>query len=150
MKRQVQVLCIAGWALVAAQAWADVTVTGAWVRGTVPKQQATGAFMKLKSTEDVSLVNAASPSANIVEIHEMTMRGNVMAMRSIDDIPLPAGKEVELKPGGYHVMLIDLVKPLAKGDKVPITLTFVGKEGKRSKLEIQAEVMPPGATPAHK
>ena len=150
MKRQLQVLCIAGWALVAAQAWADVTVTGAWVRGTVPKQQATGAFMKLKSTEDVSLVNAASPSANIVEIHEMTMRGNVMAMRSIDDIPLPAGKEAELKPGGYHVMLIDLVKPLAKGDKVPITLTFVGKEGKRSKLEIQAEVMPPGATPAHK
>jgi len=150
MKSQLKVLCIAGWALVAAQAWADVTVTGAWVRGTVPKQQATGAFMKLKSTEDVSLVNAASPSANIVEIHEMTMRGNVMAMRSIDDIPLPAGKVVELKPGGFHVMLIDLVKPLAKGDKVPITLTFVGKEGKRSKLEIKAEVLPPGSTPAHK
>ena len=150
MKRQLQVLCVAGWALVAAQAWADVTVTEAWVRGTVPGQQATGVFMKLKSTEDVSLVNAASPSAKIVEIHEMTMRGNVMAMRSIDDIPLPAGKSVELKPGGHHVMLIDLVKPLAKGDKVPVTLTFVGKEGKRSKVEIKAEVLPPGVTPAHK
>jgi len=150
MKGRWQVLGLAGWALVAAQAWAEVTVTEAWVRGTVPKQQATGAFMKLKSTEDVSLVSAASPSANIVEIHEMTMRGNVMAMRSIDDIPLPAGKVVELKPGGFHVMLIDLVKPLAKGDKVPITLTFVGAEGKRSKLEIKAEVLPPGATPAHK
>lgn len=140
MKRQLQVLCIAGWALVAAQAWAEVTVTEAWVRGTVPKQQATGAFMKLKSTENVSLVNAASPAANIVEVHEMRMKDNVMYMRAIDDIPLPAGKTVELKPGGYHVMLIELVKPLSKGDMVPITLTFVGKEGKRSTLVVKAEV----------
>ena len=147
MNRQLKVLCIAGWALVATQALAQVTVKEAWVRGTVPMQQATGAFMKLTSTENVSLVNAASPAAKIVEVHEMRMKDNVMSMRSIDDIPLPAGKTVELKPGGYHVMLIDLVKPLGKGDTVPITLTFVGKEGKRTTLEVKAEVRAVGAAP---
>lgn len=147
MNRHLRVLCIAGWALVAAQAWAEVTVTDAWVRGTVPKQQATGAFMKLKSTEDAKLVNAASPAANIVEVHQMVMSGNVMAMRAIDDLALPAGKAVELKPGGYHVMLIDLVKPLKAGDKVPITLTISGKSG-MTKLEVTAEVRAPGGAPA--
>ena len=136
--------------LAATLARSEVTVTEAWVRGTVPGQKATGVYMKLKSTEDVSLVNAASPVAGIVEIHEMVMRDNIMAMRSIDDVPLPAGKTVELKPGGHHVMLMDLFKPLAKGDKVPVTLTFVGKGNKRTRLEIKAEVMAPGAMPGHK
>lgn len=147
MKTQLKVLCIAGWALAAAQAWAEVTVTDAWVRGTVAHQTATGAFMKMKSSVDVTLVNAASPAAGIVEVHEMTMRGNVMAMRAIDDLALPAGKTVELSPGGYHVMLIELVKPLAKGDKVPITLTFVERGGKRTTVEVKAEVRAMGADP---
>ncbi len=145
--RQASLFAIA--ALAATLAQAQVTVTEAWVRGTVPGQKATGVYMKLKSSEDVSLVNAASPVAGIVEIHEMVMRDNIMAMRSIDDVPLPAGKTVELKPGGHHVMLIELLKPLAKGDKVPVTLTFVGKGNKRTKMEIQAEVMAPGAMPGH-
>ena len=145
--RQASLFAIA--ALAATLSQAQVTVTEAWVRGTVPGQKATGVYMKLKSSEDVSLVNAASPSAQIVEIHEMVMRDNIMAMRSIDDVPLPAGKTVELKPGGHHVMLIDLVKPLAKGDKVPVTLTFVGKGNKRTKMEIKAEVMAPGTMPGH-
>jgi len=147
MRFQLKVFCIAGWALVAAQAWAEVTVTGAWVRGTVPAQKATGAFMKLRSSEDMTLFNAASPAARIVEVHQMTMSGNVMAMRAVDDVALPAGKTVEFKPGGYHVMLINLVKPLARGDKVPITLTFVDKSGKKSTLEVSAEVRATGADP---
>ncbi len=96
--------------------------------------------MKLKTSEDAKLVNAASPAAGIVEVHEMAMKDNVMAMRAIDALPLPAGKTVELKPGGYHVMLIDLVKPLQAGDKVPVTLTVVGKDGKKSSVEVKAEV----------
>ena len=150
MNRQLKVLCIAGWAFVAAQAWADVTVTDAWVRGTVAAQTATGAFMTLRSSEDLTLVNAASPAANIVEVHEMRMKDNVMYMRAIDDLALPAGKTVELKPGGYHVMLIELVKPLAKGDKVPITLTFADKDGKKTKVEVKAEVRALGAPPMMK
>ena len=145
MNRQLKVLCIAGWALVATQALAEVTVTEAWVRGTVAAQKATGAFMKIRSTEDAKLVGAASPSASIVEVHEMAMKDNVMTMRAVDELPLPAGKTVELKPGGYHVMLIDLVKPLATGDKVPVTLTIVGKDGKKSTLEVKAEVRAMGA-----
>jgi hypothetical protein len=145
MKRHLEVLCIAGCALFATQALAEVTVTEAWVRGTVAAQKATGAFMKIRSTEDAKLVGAASPSASIVEVHEMAMKDNVMTMRAVDELPLPAGKTVELKPGGYHVMLIDLVKPLATGDKVPVTLTIVGKDGKKSTLEVKAEVRAMGA-----
>jgi periplasmic copper chaperone A len=147
MKAVTKAMWMAGLALVASQAWAEVTVTEAWVRGTVPKQTATGAFMKLKSTEDISLVGAASPVANIVEVHQMVMSGNVMAMRAIDDLPLPAGKTVELKPGGYHVMLMELVKPLKAGDKVPITL-IIGGKGKTTKVEVTAEVRAPGSAPA--
>jgi copper(I)-binding protein len=145
MKRHLKVLCIAGCALVATQAVAEVTVTEAWVRGTVATQKATGAFMKIRSTEDAKLVGAASPSASIVEVHEMAMKDNVMTMRAVDELPLPAGKTVELKPGGYHVMLIDLAKPLAAGDKVPVMLTIVGKDGRKSTLEVKAEVRAMGA-----
>lgn len=150
MKGRAKAMCILGLALAAAPAWAEVTVTQAWVRGTVASQKATGAFMKLRSSEDAKLVGAASPAATIVEVHEMAMKDNVMTMRAVDEIPLPAGKVVELKPGGYHVMLIDLVKPLAKGDKVPLTLTIAGKDGKRSKLEVNADVVPAGSPPMHK
>ena len=140
MNRQVKTLCAAAGLLLAAQAAAEVTVTEAWVRGTVPAQKATGAFMKLKSSEDAKLVAAASPAAKIVEVHEMAMKGNVMEMRAVDALALPAGKTVELKPGGYHVMLIDLVKPLNAGEKVPVTLMVVSKDGKKSAVELQAEV----------
>jgi copper(I)-binding protein len=140
MRKQLRILCSAGWTLVALQAAADVTVTEAWVRGTVPAQKATGAFMKVKSTDDAKIVAASSPAARMVEVHEMTMKDNVMQMRPVDALALPAGKTVELKPGGYHVMLMDLVKPLAKGEMVPITLTVEGKDGKRTTAEVKAEV----------
>jgi copper(I)-binding protein len=150
MKSQWKAMGILGLALACAPAWAEVSVTEAWVRGTVATQKATGAFMKLKSSEDAKLVGAASPAASIVEVHEMALKDNIMTMRAVDEIALPAGKTVELKPGGYHVMLIDLAKPLAAGDKVPVVLTIVGKDGKKSTLEVKAEVRAMGAAPAHK
>jgi copper(I)-binding protein len=146
MKRQLNSLFAAAVAMASMQALADVTATDVWARATVPKQTATGAFMTLKSTTDVTLVNAASPAANIVEVHEMRMKDNVMYMRAIDEVPLPAGKAVELKPGGYHVMLIDLVKPLAAGEKVPVTLTVVGKDGRKTTVEVKAEVRAAGGS----
>lgn len=136
-------------ALLALPAAAQVTVSEAWVRGTVAAQKSTGAFMKLKSAEDAKLVSAASPAAKIVEVHEMSMKDNVMQMRAVDSVALPAGKTVELRPGGYHVMLVDLAKPLGKGDSVPITLTFVGKDGRKVTQEVKAEVRAHGAD-AHK
>jgi hypothetical protein len=125
---------------VALPAAAQVTVTDAWVRGTVTGQKATGAFMQLKSPADTALVAATSPVAKIVEVHEMKMDGGMMKMNAVDKLPLPAGKVVELKPGGYHVMLMDLVRPLKEGDTVPLQLTFEDKAGKKQTLEVKAQV----------
>jgi copper(I)-binding protein len=125
---------------VAAPAVAQIAVSDAWVRGTVPGQHATGAFMRLTSLGDLVLVGATSPAAKIVEIHEMKMEGGVMKMGAVGRLPLPAGKIVELKPGGYHVMLMDLARPLTEGDSVPITLTFEDKSGKKQSVEVKAAV----------
>jgi copper(I)-binding protein len=127
-------------ATLAAPAVAQVAVTDAWVRGTVAGQMATGAFMQLTSPVDMALVGAASPAAKVVEVHEMKQEGGMMKMNAVDRLPLPAGKSVELKPGGYHVMLMDLARPLKEGDVVPLTLTFVDKAGVKQTVEVKAGV----------
>lgn len=124
----------------AAPTFADVTVTQPWVRGTVAPQKATGAFMTLRSTSDAKLVAASSPTAKQVEIHEMAMVNNVMRMRPVAGIELPAGKDVVLKPGGYHVMLMGIEHQLKQGDVVPITLTVREAGGKTQTIEVQAQV----------
>ena len=133
---------------VAATAHAEVNVKDPWVRATVTGQKATGAFMQLKADADVSLVGASSPAAGIVEIHEMRMDAGVMRMSAISALPLPAGKAVELKPGGYHVMLMALKAPLKEGDTVPVTLTFRDKDGKASTMLVNAPVKALTAAPA--
>ena len=127
----------------AAAAHAQVAVKDAWVRATVPQQKATGAFMQLTATKDARLVSAASPVAGVVEIHEMAMVDNIMKMRALQSgLELPAGKAVDLKPGGYHVMLMDLKGPVKEGDIVPVTLVVEGKDGKKEILEIKATARP--------
>jgi copper(I)-binding protein len=126
-------------------AHADVTAKDAWVRGTVPAQTTTGAFLTLTSTEDAKVVAASSPAAKKTEIHTSMMMGGVNMMHKADQIALPAGKPVELKSGGYHVMLMDLVRQVKPGEMVPITFTIVGKDGKRTQLEVKAEVRPLGS-----
>ena len=126
-------------------AHAEVTAKDAWVRGTVPSQKTTGAFMTLTSTEDVKIVAASSPVAKKAEIHTSMMMNGVNMMHSTDSVALPAGKPVEFKNGGYHVMLMDLVKPVIPGQTVPITFTVVGKDGKSTQVEVKAEVRPLGA-----
>ena len=123
---------------------AQTTVKDAWVRGTVPQQMATGLFAQITSAQGGRLVSAASPVAGVVEIHEMSMDGNVMKMRPVPNgLALPPGKAVELKPGGYHVMLMDLKQPLKAGDTVPLTLVIEGADGKRETLQLQAPVKAP-------
>jgi copper(I)-binding protein len=133
-------------ATLAAPAWSQVTVGDPWVRGTVAEQKATGAFMMLTATTASRLVEARSPVAGVVEIHEMAMDGNVMRMRAIAGLDLPAGKGVALAPGGYHVMLMDLKKPLKPGDIVPITLVVEGADKQRRTIEVQAPVRPLNAS----
>jgi copper(I)-binding protein len=136
----VRALLVLATALAAPLALADVTVTQPWVRGTVPPQKATGAFMMLKSTSDAKLVAASSPAAKEVEIHEMAMVNNVMRMRPIAGIDLPAGKDVALKPGGYHIMLMGIQHQLKQGETIPITLTVRDSSGKTETIEVQAPV----------
>jgi periplasmic copper chaperone A len=119
---------------------AQVTATNAWIRGVVKGQTATGAFMTLKTGEATRLVAASSPVAKVVQIHEMKMNGDMMTMRPVEGIALAAHTAIELRPGGYHVMLMGLTKPLPIGDKVPIRLSFVGQDGARRTLVVQAEV----------
>lgn len=124
-------------------AHAQVTVKDPWVRATVPAMKATGAFMQITSTQDARLVEVKSPVAGIIEIHEMAMEKNVMKMRALPDgLELPAGKAVELKPGGYHVMLMDLKQQMKEGGTVPMTLVVEGKDKKRSTIEVKAPVKP--------
>ncbi|MDT9001065.1 copper chaperone PCu(A)C [Paucibacter sp. APW11] len=121
-------------------AQAQVSVKDAWVRATVAQQKATGAFMQLTAGEDGKLVAISSALTPVVELHEMAMDKDVMKMRQIATLALPAGKTVELKPGGYHVMLLDLKTQLKPGDSVPLSLVFEDKAGKRQTVEVKAEV----------
>ena len=142
-----KVAALIGASLLSLSAVAQVTVKDPWVRGTVAEQKATGAFMALTAAADSKLVGAASPLAGTVEIHEMAMDQNVMKMRPVAALALPAGRTVELKPGGYHVMLMDLKAPLKAGDAVLLTLTVENAAGKRSNVEVQAQVR--ALAPAH-
>ena len=119
---------------------AAIKVEGAWARASVPGQMGTGAFMKLTAKDGAKLVGASSPAAGVTEVHEMKMEGDVMKMRAIPGLDLPAGKAVELKPGGYHVMLMDLKAALPKDSTVPLTLVFKDAKGVESKVEVKAPV----------
>ncbi|MBE0474083.1 copper chaperone PCu(A)C [Rhodoferax sp.] len=126
---------------------AAVKVQNAWARATVKGQMATGAFMTLTAKEATTLVGVASTAAGVAQVHEMKMDNGVMKMAEVKGgLVLPAGKAVELKPGGYHLMLMDLKAPLAKDGTVPVTLTFKDAKGVESKLELMLPVAmtPPG------
>lgn len=124
-----------------------VDVQNAWIRSTVAGQQGTGAFMTITASEATELVGAASPVAGVAEVHEMKMEGDVMKMRALPVLALPAGKAVELKPGSYHLMLMDLKQPLAKDSSVPLVLRFKNAKGVQSQLALSVPVrtMAPGA-----
>ena len=124
-------------------AQAQVTVKDPWVRATVSQQMATGAFMQITSAQDARLVEVKSSVAGIIEIHEMAMDKDVMKMRALPNgLDLPAGKTVELKSGGYHVMLMDLKRQMKEGESVPMTLVVEGKDKKRTTIEVKAPVKP--------
>ncbi|HTF14896.1 MAG TPA: copper chaperone PCu(A)C [Burkholderiales bacterium] len=131
-----------GLALLAAAAAAhgQVQARAAWVRGTVDGQTTAGAYMELTSDRGASLLGAESPAAGSAEIHEMKMEGNVMRMRAVPKLDLPPGKTVELKPGGHHMMLVDLKRPLKKGDLVPIRLRIELRDKTIKTIQVVAEV----------
>ena len=132
-------------------ALAQTTVTEPWARSTVAQQKTTGLYLQLKSARGARLVAAHSAAAGAVEIHQMSMQGDVMRMRALPDgLDLPAGEVVKLEPGGYHLMLLDLKRPLAVGDAVAVTLVIEGADKQRETLEVQAAVRASGPQPPHR
>lgn len=126
-----------------------VDVRGAWVRTAVPGQSATGAFMTITAKETTRLIGVASPVAGVAEIHEMKMHNGIMKMRVVEDgLELPAGKAVEFKPGGYHLMLMDLKTALPKDGRMPLTLLLKDAKGLESRIELTLPVST--GTMAHK
>jgi copper(I)-binding protein len=115
-----------------------IKIEDAYTRATVPGQQVAGGFMKIenKGASVDQLLSASSPAASEVQLHEMAMEGNVMKMRQVRDIAVPAGGAVELKPGGYHLMFISLKGPFAVGETVPVKLKFA----KAGELDVKMPV----------
>lgn len=150
MLRLTLALALAACSAAALAQPAAVTATQAWARSTGQGQPNSGAYMALTATVPLVLVGVSSPVAGTTEVHEMKMDGDVMRMRALPSLDLPAGKTVELKPGGLHVMLMGLKAPLAANTSVPLTLTFRDARGQESRLDLQVPVATaaPGTTPA--
>ena len=141
MKR---ILCVGLLAMMAAApAYADdVKVTQAWARATAPGQDSASVQLTITSKKDATLIGVASGSAQRGEIHTMVMEGDVMKMRAIESLPLPAKTPVTLGADGNHVMLIGLKKPLKAGRKLPFALTVKFADGKTVVLKELAVIKP--------
>lgn len=144
IKTLLAAMALASGAAAFAQATAPVTVHAPWARATVQGQRTSGAFMTLEAREPVTLVGASTPVAARAELHEMKLEGDVMRMREVDSLRVDAGKPLQFKPGGLHMMLVDLKAPLAPNTSIPLTLTFRTASGEQRQLALQ---VPVSATP---
>lgn len=130
-------LCGSNVTVLAAEA---VSVTNPWVRATVPGQRVAAAYLEITAKSAAVLVGVDSPVARKAELHTMTMDGGVMKMRPVAAVELPANQRISLKPGGYHVMLVDIRRELKAGERVPLKLVVRDAKGVKSTLEVEAEV----------
>lgn len=121
---------------------AQVTVSAPWARATVPVQKSSGAFMVLRAARDSRLVDVSSPVAERVELHKSSMEDGMMKMEQVEVLDLPAGKDVALAPGGYHLMLFGLKRQLKEGETVPLTLVVTDAASKRTQVKLDAKVQP--------
>ena len=127
----------------------DMYVGHPYAKATAPGARAGGAYFTLENrgAQGDRLIAVASPAAASAEMHSMAMDGNVMRMRALREIEIPAGARVALKPGGLHVMLLDLKQPLVSGDTVPLTLTFA--RAGTVEVTVNVEPMVPVSDTAH-
>ncbi|MEJ8865993.1 copper chaperone PCu(A)C [Pseudomonas jessenii] len=120
------------------QVSAQTRVDDAWVRATVADQPSSGAFMTVTASSDSKLLSVQTPVAKLVQIHEMSMKDDVMKMQKVPSVALPAGKPVSFNPNGYHIMLMNLTGQIKEGDKVPLTLTVEDAKGEKESIQIEA------------
>lgn len=139
---------VAAAVLAAAPAFAQIRADSAWVRPSVPGQRASGGFVQLHNGGGAAdrLLGGSTPAADAVELHSMAMDGNVMVMREVDAIAVPARGTLVLGPGGFHMMLMGLKAPLKAGDKVPVTLRF--EKAGELKVDFLVSAVKPAAASA--
>ncbi len=118
----------------------SVVITDNWVRANAPGQQVGAAYMTILSPQDSTMIKAEADIAGSVEIHSMSMENGVMKMRMLEELPLNAGKAEKLAPGGFHLMLFDLKKPLTAGENVKFTLSFKDASGNITKQQIMLPI----------
>ncbi|MBL0728489.1 copper chaperone PCu(A)C [Piscinibacter sp. HJYY11] len=121
-----------------------LTIGHPYARSTAPGQPAGGAYLSIRNAGAAGdkLVSASADVSRSVELHEMKMDGDVMRMREVSAVEVPAGKAVELKPGGLHIMLMGLKAPLKQGEKFPLKLKFE----KAGEVTVTVNVEGPGAS----
>jgi copper(I)-binding protein len=124
----------------AGHAATPLQIKNAWVRATAPGQDVAAAYMDITATTALALTGVASPVAAKVEVHSMAIEDGIMKMRALDRLELPAGQKVDLKPGGKHLMLTGLKRPLEATTRVPIRLTFADTRGRKTTVKVDAEV----------
>lgn len=142
MKSIINLVTITALSAIASVSQAQVVVKDAWIRATVPQQKTGGVFLQIESSSDARLVDAHSDAAASAELHEMKLDNNIMRMRAIDQLALPAGKAVTLKPGGYHLMLMGLKNQVKVGDVIPLTLVIENKDKKRQTVQVNVIAKP--------
>lgn len=153
MKLTLSTLAVAAAFSVAIPAFAagsaadKVTVSDPYVRLAPPGQMVTGAFLVLKNNDDKDhkVVKADNAASKVTELHTHTMEGGMMKMRQVKEIEIKAKGETALKPGGLHIMLIDLKQPLKEGENVAISVTF--EDGSSKKFDAPVR-KPQAAMPA--
>jgi len=125
---------------------ANISVYEPWSRATAPGAKVGVGFLQIESEGvDDRLVSAWSSASDRVELHTMSMENNVMRMREVPAIELPAGRRVQLRPGGFHLMLMDLKEPLQVGEEIDVGLRFE----KAGEMRLRLRVLPMNAQDAH-
>ena len=119
---------------------ASIEIKNQWVRASNDGQDVSAAYMTIISNEDTSLITIDSDVADVIEIHSMSMENGVMKMRMLDTLDLTAGKPTELSPGGFHLMLFDLKKPLTAGKEAHFTLHFKNKAGQEKTISVTSPI----------
>jgi len=118
----------------------DIQVRHPWARATPPGAKVGAAYLEIRNTgkEPDRLIGAASPAAERVEVHVQVRDGDILKMREVAGLVAPARQRLSLRPGGPHLMIVGLGKPLVKGDRVPLTLRFERAGELQIELEVQA------------
>lgn len=119
---------------------AQVVATEAWARPSDPNERSAPVYMQLLSPKDTKLISARSSSAEAVEVHGAAQDKGGKTMHPVVDLQLHAGKTLEFKPDGYHLMLVDVKKPIRAGFEVQITLIFQNVDGAREVVYVHAPV----------